>query len=93
MVGVLRNPFFGPLFEICSSTTPANLGNYLLQLITLVLPVIIYMISIKNIFLVSSECTVDLRHVKFLYNLVKSIFWDQLSLNFNKDIYLLQSHS
>ena len=59
----------------------------------LVLPVTTYMIIIKNIFLVSSEYTVDLRHIKFLYNLVKSIFWNQLSLNFILDIYLLQPHS
>ena len=59
----------------------------------LVSPVIIYMLSIKNIFLVSSECTVDLRHIKFFYYLIKSIFWDQLSLNFILNIYLLQPHS
>ena len=51
------------------------------------------MIIINNILLVSSEYTVDLRHIKFLYNLVKSIFWDRLSLNFILDIYLLLPHS
>ena len=93
VVGVLCNPFLGPLLEICSPTTLANSGNYLLQLIMLVLPVTTYMIIINNILLVSSEYTVDLRHIKFLYNLVKSIFWDRLSLNFILDIYLLLPHS
>ena len=93
VVGVLCNPFLRPLLENCSPTTLANSGNYLLQLIMLVLPVTTYMIIIKNIFLVSSEYTVDLRHIKFLYNLVKSIFWDRLSLNFILDIYLLLPHS
>ena len=92
MVGVLHNPVFGPLLEIFSSPTQADMRNYLLQLIMLVLPVIINMITIKNIFLVSSEYTVDLRHIKFLCNLVKTIFWDQLSLNFTLDICLLPPH-
>ena len=70
-----------------------TLKNHIFLLIMLVLPVTTYMIIIKNIFLVSSEYTVDLRHIKFLYNLVKSIFWDRLSLNFILDIYLLLPHS